>query len=91
VRKPQIYLFDDSFSALDYRTDANLRKALKSEITDANVVIVAQRVSTIKDADAIIVLDEGNIAGIGTHEHLLTSCSVYQEIVKSQGVVEETV
>ncbi len=91
VRKPHIYLFDDSFSALDYRTDANLRKALKNEITDANVVIVAQRVSTIKDADAIIVLDEGNIAGIGTHEHLLTSCSVYQEIVKSQGVVEETV
>jgi len=91
VRKPRIYLFDDSFSALDYRTDANLRKALNKEITDANVVIVAQRVSTIKDADTIIVLDEGKIAGIGTHEQLLASCSVYQEIVKSQGVVEETV
>ncbi|MGG4409823.1 ABC transporter ATP-binding protein [Niallia taxi] len=91
VRKPRIYLFDDSFSALDYRTDANLRKALKKDITDANVIIVAQRVSTIKDADTIIVLDEGKIAGIGTHEQLLISCSVYQEIVKSQGVVEETV
>lgn len=91
IRKPKIYLFDDSFSALDYRTDASLRKALKKEVKNSTMVIVAQRVSTIKDADKIIVLNDGEIAGIGTHRHLLSTCEVYEEIVKSQGLVEETV
>ena len=71
IRKPDIYIFDDSFSALDYKTDANLRAALKDETKEATVVIVAQRVSTVVDADQIIVLDNGEIAGIGTHEELL--------------------
>lgn len=91
IRKPKIYLFDDSFSALDYRTDASLRKALKKEVKNSTMVIVAQRVSTIKDADKIIVLNDGEIAGIGTHRNLLSTCEVYEEIVKSQGLVEETV
>ena len=89
VRKPQIYLFDDSFSALDYKTDSNLRAALKNEITDSVVIIVAQRVSTIMNADKIIVLDEGEIASIGTHDELLKSCKVYYEIVSSQLSKEE--
>ncbi|OCA89508.1 ABC transporter ATP-binding protein [Bacillus sp. FJAT-27986] len=89
VRKPEIYMFDDSFSALDFKTDAKLRKALKSETTEGTVLLVAQRVSTVMDADRIIVLDEGNVMGIGTHEELLKSCDTYQEIVKSQLSEEE--
>ncbi|WP_066304814.1 ABC transporter ATP-binding protein [Bacillus sp. FJAT-29814] len=84
VRKPEIYIFDDSFSALDFKTDAKLRAALKDETADATVVIVAQRVSTIIDADQIIVLDNGVIAGIGSHPELLNTCSIYREIVMSQ-------
>lgn len=89
VRKPEVYLFDDSFSALDYRTDAALRRALRHEVHDAIVILVAQRVSTIMDADRIIVLDDGKIAGIGTHQELMTSSSVYKEIVQSQLTPEE--
>ena len=84
IRKPDIYIFDDSFSALDYKTDANLRAALKDETKQATVVIVAQRVSTVVDADQIIVIDNGRIAGIGTHEELLAHNHVYREIVESQ-------
>lgn len=91
VRRPKLYVFDDSFSALDYKTDAKLRAALKQEITDAVVIIVAQRVSTVIDADQIIVLNEGQVAGIGTHEELLQTCSVYVEIVNSQLSKEEQV
>ncbi len=89
VRRPEIYIFDDSFSALDFKTDARLRAALKNEIADATVFIVAQRVSTVMDADQIIVLDEGRIAGIGKHRDLLESCEVYREIVFSQLAMEE--
>ncbi|MDO7906404.1 ABC transporter ATP-binding protein [Paenibacillus sp. JX-17] len=89
VRKPGIYLFDDSFSALDFKTDAKLRAALKGETQQATVIIVAQRVSTVMDADRIIVLDEGRIAGIGTHRELLESNEVYREIVSSQLSEEE--
>lgn len=84
VRKAQIYVFDDSFSALDFKTDSKLRAALKKEVYDAAIVIVAQRVSSIIDADQIIVLDNGGIAAIGTHAELLESCLIYGEIVKSQ-------
>lgn len=90
VRKPDIYLFDDSFSALDYKTDARLRAALKQETGDATVLIVAQRVSTVIDADQIIVLDKGEVAGIGTHLELLDTNEVYQEIVASQLSEEES-
>lgn len=89
VRRPEIYIFDDSFSALDYKTDAKLRAALKQDIKDATVLIVAQRVSTVVDADRIIVLDDGKIAGIGTHRELLADCGVYREIVSSQLSEEE--
>ncbi|MFB6468267.1 ABC transporter ATP-binding protein [Cytobacillus sp. Hz8] len=89
VRKPDIYVFDDSFSALDFKTDAKLRAALQKETGDASVLIVAQRVSTVLNADQIIVLDEGKIAGIGTHRELLETCSVYREIVESQLSKEE--
>jgi ATP-binding cassette subfamily B protein len=84
VKKAPVYIFDDSFSALDFKTDGALRKALKKEMADAAMVIVAQRVSTIIDADQIIVLDAGRMAGIGRHEELIKSCPVYQEIVASQ-------
>jgi ATP-binding cassette subfamily B protein len=84
VVKPEIYLFDDSFSALDLATDARLRAALRPHTRDATVVIVAQRVSTITDADQIIVLENGTIAGVGTHEELLQGCPTYVEIVESQ-------
>ncbi|MGW4638456.1 ABC transporter ATP-binding protein [Sphaerisporangium sp. NPDC004334] len=84
VSKPEIYLFDDSFSALDLATDARLRAALRPRTAEAAVVIVGQRVSTIADADQIIVLDDGVIAGIGTHDELLASCPTYVEIVESQ-------
>ena len=89
VRRPEIYVFDDSFSALDFKTDAKLRRALKPEIVDSTVFIVAQRVSTVMDADQIIVLDEGKMAVIGTHHELMQSCSVYREIVSSQLSMEE--
>jgi len=89
VRKPNIYLFDDSFSALDFKTDAKLREALRSETTNATVLIVAQRVSTVMDADRIIVLDDGRIAAIGTHRELMHTCEIYREIVKSQLSEEE--
>lgn len=84
AKKPQIFLFDDSFSALDYKTDVVLRKALKERLADATIIIVAQRISTILHADQIIVLDDGKIAGKGTHEELLNSCDAYIEIAKSQ-------
>ncbi|MCB2312056.1 ABC transporter ATP-binding protein/permease [Clostridium tagluense] len=89
VRKPEIYIFDDSFSALDFKTDARLRAALKDETAVATVLIIAQRVATVMDADRIIVLDEGKIAGMGIHKELLTSCKVYHEIVSSQLSEEE--
>ena len=89
VRRPEIYVFDDSFSALDFKTDARLRAALKKETRDATVIIVAQRVGTVMDADRIIVLDEGGIAGMGTHRELMESCTVYREIVSSQLSEEE--
>lgn len=84
VRKPEIYIFDDSFSALDFKTDALLRAALKKETGDSAVIIVAQRVSTVMDADQILVLDDGELVGKGCHRDLLKSCQVYQEIVSSQ-------
>jgi len=89
IRRPEIYIFDDSFSALDFKTDAKLRAALKNEIGDSTVLIVAQRVSTVMDANRIIVLDDGKISGIGTHKELLNTCEVYREIVYSQLSEEE--
>lgn len=89
VRKPEIYIFDDSFSALDFKTDAKLRAALKNEIAESTVIIVAQRVGTVMDADRIIVLDDGRIAGIGNHKELYDTCEVYREIVSSQLSEEE--
>lgn len=89
VRQPEIYVFDDSFSALDFKTDAKLRSALKEVTSDATVLLVAQRVSTVMDADRIIVLDEGEIVGIGKHRELMATCDVYREIVSSQLSEEE--
>lgn len=89
ARKPEIYIFDDSFSALDYKTDAALRKALLSEAKEATVILVAQRVSTIKNADRILVLEDGRCVGQGRHEELMKSCEVYREIVYSQLTQEE--
>ena len=83
-KNPDIFVFDDAFSALDMKTDARLREALKPVVSDAVVLIVAQRVSTVKDADQIVVLDKGKMVGIGTHKKLLKNCQVYQSIVKSQ-------
>lgn len=84
VKKPELYIFDDSFSALDFKTGAALRKALAKETKGSAVLIIAQRVSTIRHADQIIVLHEGRMAGIGTHDELLTDCPVYREIYESQ-------
>ncbi len=84
VRKPDIYVFDDSFSALDVATDARLRAALAPYTEDAAVLIVAQRVSTISTADQIIVLEDGEVVGTGTHDELLVTCGTYTEIVESQ-------
>jgi ATP-binding cassette subfamily B multidrug efflux pump len=89
VARPEVYLFDDSFSALDYATDAALREALRAEIADATVVIVAQRVSTIRDADRIVVLDEGRVVGTGTHQELMDDNETYREIVLSQLTEQE--
>ena len=89
IRKPDVYIFDDSFSALDFKTDARLRQALAKETQAAAVLIVAQRVTTVLGADRIIVLDEGKIAGIGTHKELMETCQVYKEIVLSQLSEEE--
>lgn len=91
VRRPRLYLFDDSFSALDLATDARLRAALRPVTTDATVVVVAQRVSTIRDADLILVLEDGRVVGRGTHDELLAGCATYQEIVASQLTSEEAV
>ena len=84
ARNPEIYIFDDSFSALDYKTDSNVRKNLSKKIKNSTVVIVTQRVSTVLNANQIIVLDEGKMVGIGTHKELLNSCEVYREIASSQ-------
>ena len=89
AKRPEIYIFDDSFSALDYKTDAALRQALKKETSEATTLIVAQRISTILHADKIMVLDNGNVVGSGTHKELLESCEVYQQIAKSQLSKEE--
>jgi len=89
VKHPRIYILDDSFSALDYTTDARLRNALEKSAKDATILIVAQRVSSILNADQIIVLDEGKIAGLGTHHELMDECSTYREIVLSQLSPEE--
>ncbi|WP_061213972.1 ABC transporter ATP-binding protein [Syntrophomonas wolfei] len=89
VRRPEIYIFDDSFSALDFKTDARLRLALKKETADATVIVIAQRVTTLMDAGQIIVLEDGRIVGMGTHKELLNSCDVYREIVYSQLSEEE--
>ena len=89
VRRPDIYIFDDSFSALDFKTDARLRAALKKETLQSTVLIIAQRVTTVMEADRIIVLEEGQIAGMGSHKELLDSCEVYREIVYSQLSEEE--
>ncbi|AFM40694.1 ABC-type multidrug transport system, ATPase and permease component [Desulfosporosinus acidiphilus SJ4] len=89
VKKPEIYIFDDSFSALDFKTDAALRKALKAETEGCTVIIVAQRISTIMNAEQIIVLEEGKVVGIGTHEELMETCKAYQEIALSQFSKEE--
>lgn len=90
IKKPDLYLFDDSFSALDFKTDRELRTALKREVNDSAVMIVAQRISTIVDADQIIVLDNGEIAGKGTHRELLADCPVYRQIAMSQLSEEES-
>lgn len=89
ARKPEILIFDDSFSALDYKTDRILRQALKEELADTTKLIVAQRISTIMDADLILVLDQGKVVGQGTHKELLATNEVYQEIAYSQLSKEE--
>ena len=89
IRKPEIYIYDDSFSALDYKTDAALRKELREHFAETTCVIIAQRINTILNADQIVVLNEGKIAGIGTHRELLASCPIYYEIAASQLSKEE--
>ncbi|MDD5828669.1 MAG: ABC transporter ATP-binding protein, partial [Lachnospira sp.] len=84
AKEPQIFIFDDSFSALDLKTDAALRKALAGKVKDSTVIIVAQRISTILHADQILVMEEGKIVGKGTHEELLKNCEVYKQIAVSQ-------
>ncbi|HOP10028.1 MAG TPA: ABC transporter ATP-binding protein [Oscillospiraceae bacterium] len=84
AKKPEIFIFDDSFSALDFKTDAMLREALKKDTGDATIIVIAQRINTIMNADRILVLNEGQIAGIGTHEELMKSCDIYREIASSQ-------
>ncbi len=89
AKKPEIYIFDDSFSALDYRTDSTLRKTLKEKLSDSTILIIAQRISTIMNAEQILVLDDGRIVGKGTHKELLKNCEVYQQIASSQLSEEE--
>ena len=89
AREPEIYIFDDTFSALDYKTDSVLRKELKKYTKDATILIVAQRIGTIMNADKIIVLDDGKTVGIGTHKELLKNCEVYKQIALSQLSKEE--
>ena len=89
AKKPEIFLFDDSFSALDFKTDRALRQQLKEHTKEATTIIVAQRISTILHADQILVLDEGKMAGIGTHKELLKHCEVYRQIAMSQLSEEE--
>jgi ATP-binding cassette subfamily B protein len=89
VKKPPIYILDDSFSALDFKTDAALRRAFKEKTKDSTLLIVTQRVSTVKDAEQIIVLDEGRIVGKGTHKELMQNCETYKEIALSQLSKEE--
>jgi len=89
ARDPEIYIFDDSFSALDYKTDSILRKELKKYTSNATCMIVAQRIGTIMNADKIVVLDKGEVVGIGTHRELLKNCEVYKEIALSQLSKEE--
>ena len=84
MKKPEIYLFDDSFSALDMKTDQTLRKNLKAAMGNASVIMVAQRISTILDADRILVVDDGMIVGQGTHRELLDTCPLYREIAEIQ-------
>lgn len=84
MKDAPIYIFDDTFSALDYKTEKALRMVLRKEMSEATVIIVAQRVSTIRDADKIIVLEDGKIVGEGKHEYLMQECSVYREIAQSQ-------
>jgi ATP-binding cassette subfamily B protein len=89
AKNPEVYIFDDSFSSLDYTTDASLRKALRRETNNATVLIVTQRISTIMGSDQIIVLDHGEIVGIGKHKELMETCEVYREIAQSQLSKEE--
>jgi ATP-binding cassette, subfamily B, multidrug efflux pump len=89
VRRPDVYVFDDSFSALDFVTDARLRAALRGETANATVFVVSQRISTVINADRIVVLDNGRVAGIGTHAQLLEQSEIYREIVASQVALEE--
>ena len=89
VKKPPIYIFDDSFSALDFKTDSALRKALKEKTGDSTVLVVTQRVATIKNAEQIVVLNEGRVVGKGNHHDLLESCETYREIALSQLSEEE--
>ena len=89
IRRPDLYIFDDSFSALDFKTDARLRLALKEEIEDSSILIIAQRISTVMDADRIIVLNRGRVVGMGRHRQLLETCDVYREIASSQLSEEE--
>ena len=91
AKRPEIYIFDDSFSAIDFKTDAALRRALKKETGDSTVLIVGQRISTIMNADQIIVLDKGRIVGKGTHKELMKSCEVYRELALSQLSREELI
>ena len=89
AKHPEVFLFDDSFSALDYQTDVAMRKALKKRTKQSTVLIVAQRISTILNAEQIIVLDDGKVAGMGTHRELLKNCEVYRQIAQSQLSEEE--
>lgn len=84
MKKPEIYIFDDSFSALDMKTDQTLRRNLKAAVGDATVIMVAQRISTVLDADRILVIDDGMIVGQGTHRELLESCPLYRDIAEIQ-------
>ncbi|HEX6217408.1 MAG TPA: ABC transporter ATP-binding protein, partial [Vicinamibacterales bacterium] len=89
VRRPDVCVFDDSFSALDFATDARLRAALQADLAGATMFIVSQRIGTVMNADRIVVLDDGRVAGIGTHRELLQTCEVYREIAASQASLEE--